>query len=443
MRTQSTLEPTGPDRRYYWWYVLPIQSALLTAYIMPLYGFNSLIKPFNELFSPADPLTGWPGALAGGAMFLGAGFGGLLGLVLNRCCPDPRWKWLLTNVLLVLCIVLGAVAGWSQSYLLVLLGFALPGGICTGFCFAQSLAFLITWARHMRCTGLQSGVFGLMFGVWGAIFSLLAPMVVQRWGVEWTLLATGAVLLAAAVVSSLTQRQAPLQEQPDEPQRPSLTRRQLLSVRTFWVFLLFFLIFLAPGFGFKVIVQSLSQQVYHVSDLEASLIAATFLLSYGVSRLFCGIIADHVRLKPMYLFFTIGQVTLLLVAAIGLPHVQGITFLVIVMCLIGGLFAAGKSLWGMMMISIFGPSSFHTTITTVLPAFGLAGLLGPLSLNWALRSDDVVTTTTWWFYGMAAAMGIALVLCWMLRRLDFDALDEGRRQALHLHPGAHSELDRF
>ena len=308
---------------------------LLTAYIMPLYGFNSLIKPFNEIFSPDDPLTGWPGALAGGAMFLGTGFGGLLGMVLNRYCPDPRWKWLVTNVLLVVCIVLGAVAGWSQSYLLVLFGFALPGGICTGFCFAQSLAFLISWAQRLRCTGLQSGVFGLMFGVWGAIFSLLAPMVIQRWGVEWTLLGTGMVLLAAAVVSSLTQRQAPAQEQPDHSPRPSLTRSQLLSVRTFWVFLFFFLIFLAPGFGFKVIVQSLSQQVYHVSDLEASLVAATFLVSYGVSRLICGIIADHIRLKPMYLFFTIGQITLLLVAAIGLPHVQGITFLVIVMCLIG------------------------------------------------------------------------------------------------------------
>ena len=439
--------PTNPltrsQRRYYWWYVLPVQSLLLTAYIMPMYGFNSLIKPFNEIFSPDNPLTGWPGAIAGGVMFLGAGFGGLLGAVLDRWFRRPNLKWLVTNVLLVMCIVSGAIAGWIESYLLVLLGFALPAGICAGFCFAQALAFLIGWAQRIGCGGLQSGVFGLMYGVWGAVFSLVAPVCIARWGVEWTLLGTGMVLLLAAIVSTSTQRPVPPQPPGDRPERPSLSRRQLLSFRMFWIFLLFFLIFLTPGFGFKVIVQSLSQHVYDVSEFTASLVAAAFLISYGLSRLICGIIADHIRLKPMYLFFTVGQAVLLLVAAIGLPRAEGVVFLVVAMCLVGGLFAAGKSLWGLMMISIFGPSSFHTTITSVLPAFGIAGLLGPLTLNWALRSNDVVTTTSWWFYAMAAVMAVATVLCLLLRRIDFAAMDRGESQVMHLRPGARDELDRF
>jgi len=81
--------------------------------------------------------------------------------------------------------------------------------------------------------------------------------------------------------------------------------------------------------------------------------------------------------------------------------------------------------------------------TAKRPAFGIAGLLGPLTLNWALRSDDVLTTTSWWFYAMAAVMAVATVLCVLLRRIDFAAMDRGESQVMHLRPGAHDELDRF
>ena len=45
----------------------------------------------------------WGVILAGGAMFLGAGFGGLLGAVLDRWCRRSNWKWLVTSILLVVC----------------------------------------------------------------------------------------------------------------------------------------------------------------------------------------------------------------------------------------------------------------------------------------------------------------------------------------------------
>lgn len=64
------------ERRFFFFLVLPLQSVLLTAYVAPMYGFNALIQPFNEAFSPDDPSSAWAGALTGGALFLTIGTSG-------------------------------------------------------------------------------------------------------------------------------------------------------------------------------------------------------------------------------------------------------------------------------------------------------------------------------------------------------------------------------
>ena len=54
------------ERRFFFFWVLPFQSILLTAFVAPMYGFNALIQRLNQIFSPADPASGWAGATAGG-----------------------------------------------------------------------------------------------------------------------------------------------------------------------------------------------------------------------------------------------------------------------------------------------------------------------------------------------------------------------------------------
>ena len=134
---------------------------------------------------------------------------------------------------------------------------------------------------------------------------------------------------------------------------------------------------------------------------------------------------------------------LLTVTAIALPDVQGIAFIAVMMCLIGSLFAAGKSLWGMLAMALFGSSNLNSAIHGLLVAFGLAGLLGPVTLNWALRSDDVLRTTSWWMYAMAGAMGLACLLVWLMRTFDFEAAANHKHQPMHWKPSERDERDRF
>lgn len=443
MSRSSQPDITKKERRFYWFWILPFQTMLMTSYIMPMYGFNAFLKSINEIFDPANPLNGWPGAIAGGLVFLGTAFGGVLHRFLQGLSHSPRVQLVISNVMIALSLAFSAFACWNHSLWVLVTAGSFVMGIAMGCTFSLAAALLLGWGRYMGHLGLQSGVFGLMFGLWGAIYSLIAPMAIHRWGIEWTFIGTGSLILIFTGLCSIRYRMPTEQSAKENPRSTTLDVRQVFRTKQFWFFTICMLILLTPGFGFKVIVQSLAENIYHVSSLSASLVAVAFLTSYGISRLICGCIADHVKLKPMYLLFTGGQMMLLVVTAIGLPHVEGITFMAVMMCLIGSLFAAGKSLWGMLAISLLGTANIKNAIHGLMIAFGLAGLLGPITLNWALRSNDVLMSTSWWLYAMAACMAIACLLVWIMRAFDFKAADQHKRQPIHWWPGSRDELDRF
>ncbi|MDG2184217.1 MAG: hypothetical protein P8K79_00980 [Mariniblastus sp.] len=66
------------SKRFYWLIVLPFQSLCLTVFAGPLYGFNALVQPINEVFSPSNINNGFAGAVIGGTIFLSIGLGGLI-----------------------------------------------------------------------------------------------------------------------------------------------------------------------------------------------------------------------------------------------------------------------------------------------------------------------------------------------------------------------------
>ncbi|MDG2423453.1 MAG: hypothetical protein P8M22_05685 [Phycisphaerales bacterium] len=430
------------DHHYFWFRILIIQSLLMTAYVMPMYGFNALIKPINEILDPKHVLNGWPGALAGASVFMGTGFSFSLEWLTRKWSARAVRRWLIANAILSLAVIVAAVACWRGSLWLLLVA-SFIAGIATGRCFTHSTQVILSWGRTMGRLGLQSGVFGLMFGLWAAAYSFVAPMAIERWGLEWALIGTAVLVLLVSWIAVVKLRDPPASIQAATTDKPAMPLGQLVGSKPYWVMSIFLLIFLTPGFGFKIIVQSLAQHAYHVTTMTASLVAVAFLVSYGVSRLICGLVADHFRLKPMFLLFTGGQALLLLTAAIGLPHFKEIGFLAVMMCLVGSLFAAGKSLWGMLTIVLFGHANLNVGIKATLFAFALAGVVGPLTLNWALRSTDVIVATSWWMYAMSAAMTIAVVLVWALRPFDFEAYDQHRGQSLHFKPGSRDALDRF
>ena len=190
MTHSSQPDITKQEHRFYWLWILPVQTMLMTSFIMPVYGFNAFIKPINQIFDPSEILNGWPGAISGGLVFLGMIFGAIFERLLEWICRSAKCHFLLSNMTICLSLIISAFACWNQSLWLLLVGGSLMMGMGVGCCFSQSAKLLLSWGRQMGHLGLQSGVYGLWFGLWGALYSLLAPMIIDHWGLAWTLLGT-------------------------------------------------------------------------------------------------------------------------------------------------------------------------------------------------------------------------------------------------------------
>ena len=435
------------EKAFYWWIILPLQSLLLTVTTAPMYGFSALIEPINIAMGAENPTNGLPGALSGSLILLASGasavfFGKLMKVFGGR---TPFFVFL--NVIMCVGFVLGALACHWQLYWLLIVGFALPVGFACANIFMICVSFLLPWGRKYGHAGLSTGVYGMLFGLWGALYSFVGPILYEKVGVFWLLVGTGVVVavieLLALIFMVNPAAAAPQANAPSAPSDPVLGIRQIMGIPTYWVFFVFLLLFLAPGFGFKIIVQALSKDVFDATTMTASIMAVAFLATYGISRLVFGILSDKISLKPMYFLFGLVQAAALLIAAITLPNLQGVAFFTVLMCIVGGMFAAGKCLFTLVCVHIYGPVNFATGITMVLPAYGLAGFIGPITLTYAMRSSDVVETTSWWLYAASAVLLICVVLFHVLRRVDYAKIASNTSQGLHLGFKSTTEFDRF
>jgi len=72
------------------------------------------------------------------------------------------------------------------------------------------------------------------------------------------------------------------------------------------------------------------------------------------------------------------------------------------MCVAGAMFAGGKCIWMVALLQIHGSANFEHAAHATLPAYGIAGFIGPFSLNLALQQSDVGAATSNWLLIMAA-----------------------------------------
>ncbi len=438
--------PKEKANRYYWFVVLPFQSLCLTVFSGPLYGFNALVIPINQVFSPSNVNNGFAGTIIGGTVFLSIGLGGVIHNRLLRLF-GKRPVFIASALIFITTFGLAAIACNLKNYWLLLLGFAIPTGVSMANLFFISIVYLVAWGKHAGRVGLSTGVAGMLFGFWGAVYSVVGPYFNFHFGFTWMLILSGLAVALVTLAALLFMRQPPepsdSEADAQEKQVPLLTFRDIVSTPSFWVFGFFFFLFLAPGFGFKLIIAALSNEVFRTTDFVASLMAASFLICYGASRLGFGILSDRLALKPMFLIFSSVQVVALLVGAISLPFLKGVVFFTTLMCLTGAMFAGGKCLWAVTMVRMFGHKNYHTPMMLTQPFLAVAGFLGPLTLTWALRASDVKFSVSCWLYASAAAVTIAAILFHMLRRFDYKKFKDHQSQGLELSLRAKSEFDRF
>ena len=111
--------PKEKANRYYWLVVLPFQSLCLTVFSGPLYGFNALVIPINQVFSPSNVNNGFAGTIIGGTVFLSIGLGGVIHNRLLRLF-GKRPVFIASALMFITTFGLAAIACNLKNYWLML-----------------------------------------------------------------------------------------------------------------------------------------------------------------------------------------------------------------------------------------------------------------------------------------------------------------------------------
>ena len=218
--------------------VLPFQSICLTVFAGPLYGFNALIQRINEVFSPSDINTGWAGAIAGGDYFLVGRSGWYDSPILSLWVGSRARLFVIMNVAIIAGFGVGALACHLKLYWLLLLGFAIPTGLCFVNLFFIGIVFLVNWGHEAGRVGLSTGIAGMLFGIWGAVYSVIGPYIVANAHLIWFLLLSGIAvslieLLALTCMLDPVGSGTSAEPNQTKAETPTLTFKDIAQVPSF------------------------------------------------------------------------------------------------------------------------------------------------------------------------------------------------------------------
>jgi len=289
---------------------------------------------------------------------------------------------------------------------------AFATGASSAFIYIPAMLAAQQWFPLRR--GLVSGLVSMSFGIAGAAAAPVFSWVLQSLGYRPMTLVLGAGALAVGVAAAALVRlpavlPAPQRSAASNPpeQMPSLTVRQSLQTRSFW--LLWFTYAFVGAAGIAMV--SLAVPFGTASGLHlarAIIILMAFNLTNGLSRLASGFLSDLLGRKIIMCvsFLAAGGAYFLL------PFGGNIIAWSILAALVGFAFGTLFSVSAPYVSDCFGMAHFGSILGLVFTAFGfVSGLLGPWLGGYLL--DRYPGNFLLVFYYLGSLMIISAVMIWV------------------------------
>jgi OFA family oxalate/formate antiporter-like MFS transporter len=326
-----------------------------------------------------------------------------------------------------LCLAAGCImAGLMKSYLGLVLGFGLLGGIGMGLGYSATTPAAVKWfGPHRR--GL---VVGLVVGGYGAAAVYIAPLgksLIADYGLSGSFIGLGALFAAVIVVAGQLLSWPPPGYVPPAPPiaadaaagRTAMTRVNWLArdmVRTWQFYALVFLFFGSAQSGLLVIANAapmLNRTAEAVPFLAAN---AWLLASYGglvnaAGRIGTGLYSDKIGRRNAYLVNgIISAICLFLTPTVMRTGHAGLLFLVVGVA--SWQYGGGLSLLPTMTADFFGPKNLGFNYGLVFIGWGIAFFV-PQAAGYI---KDVTGSLDNAFYLSGGLLTAAVVLSLWVRR---------------------------
>ena len=381
-----------------------------------VYAWSVLTKPVMETMGMTLSETTWAFSLA--ILFLGLS-AGFLGSVVERMGPAK-------SGMVSACFFGTGLLGtaWAihiHSTLLLYIGYGMIGGIGLGVGYITPVSTLVKWFPRHR--GFATGLAIMGFGFAALVAGPVMRFLVDTYGLVTNFLLLGIVYAVVMILSASYLRPPKAGEIPvmladvlkEESAKgkkrtlvgPQMTRKEAMKTWKWYVLWWIFFTNITCGIGLLAVASPMAQEVIGLSASEAASLVGVIGVVNGGGRIFWSTVSDWIGRGQTYLlFFACEVVAFLELAGTNHPYVFEILVLSIISC-----YGGGFSCMPAFLSDIFGVKQLSAIHGSILTAWGMAGVAGPLILALMKEATGGYTAT---LYVFATMLAVAFILSGVL-----------------------------
>lgn len=381
-----------------------------------VYAWSVLTKPVMETMGMTLSETTWAFSVA--ILFLGLS-AGFLGSLVEKIGPAK-------SGMVSACFFGSGLLGtaWAisvQSAGMLYLFYGLIGGIGLGIGYITPVSTLVKWFPSHR--GFATGLAIMGFGFAALLAGPVMRFLVDTYGLVTNFLILGVcyavvMALSASYLRPPKEGEIPimladvLKEEGSKGKKrtvlgPQLTRKEAMKSWKWYVTWWIFFTNITCGIGLLAVASPMAQEVIGLTSMEAASLVGIIGVVNGGGRILWSTISDWIGRGQTYMIFFAFEVF----AFYQLAHTTDAFFFEVLVLAIISCYGGGFSCMPAFLSDMFGVRQLSAIHGSILTAWGMAGVAGPLILSVMKEMTGGYQETLYLFTAMLA---VALVLSGIL-----------------------------
>lgn len=370
-------------------FVVAVAGVAMQLLLGTVYAWSVFKRPLMEAH-------GWTNTQVGFTFTLAIFFIGLAAAV-GGCFVDragTRKVAAIAAALFGLGTLLAGLADSIGSLWLLWIGYGVIGGVGNGLGYVTPITVLVRWFPERR--GFITGVAVMGFGLGAAVMGQIAPLLIPAVGISATFYLAGVLFVAVLGLAATQMANPPEGWVPGgwDPHRSASCCSEpcdlAAALRTYQFYALWGILFINVTAGIALIsnLSPMAQSQVGLSAVAAGAVVLAASLCNGFGRILWSSLSDRIGRKTTFLLILGTQVPLLLL----LPAVTNSAAFVAICCYILLCYGGGFATMPAFVADTFGARCMGAIYGKVLLAWGLAGVAGPMLMEYAQEQTGTFAT---------------------------------------------------
>ncbi|GAA2303122.1 OFA family MFS transporter [Streptomyces kunmingensis] len=383
------------------------------------YAWSVFKPPLESALNLSGTQSALPFQLGIVMLGLSAAFGGTL---VER--NGPRWAMSVALVCFSSGFLLSALGAATEQYWLIVLGYGFVGGIGLGIGYISPVSTLIKWFPDRP--GMATGIAIMGFGGGALIASPWSAQMLDSFGSDSDGIALAflvhGLVYAVFMTLGVVLIRVPGKKSPPEaretaqtvtPTGPQVSAKQAIRTPQFWCLWLVLCLNVTAGIGILEKAAPMITDFFKDSSTPVTASAAAGFVALLSAANMAGRIgwsstSDLIGRKNVYrLYLGVGALMYLLIALYGdASKPLFVICALVILSFYGGGFATAPAY----LKDLFGTYQVGAIHGRLLTAWSLAGVLGPLIVNWVSDSQESAGKHGSSLYGLSFIIMIGLLV---------------------------------